>query len=141
MKFYEEFYKNLKNNINVDVFDIMYFLQSERMNRTIWCSCGGKSTAKMIIDEMKRLESKNVAIDKSYIGIPLFIRKKRGRKTGKKKEKEATDAFIEFIMPNSVNRLQKVATTDGFMVNRKRAKFFRAGTKPDFFLVKKKIYT
>ena len=70
----------------------------------------------------------------------MFIRKKRGRKTGKKKEKEAYDNFIEFILPNSVNKLQKLSLTKGFMISGKKAKFFKAGTKPDYFVVKKKVF-
>ena len=54
----------------------------------------------MIYDEIKKLEKKKIFLeDKIYVGILLFIRKIRGRKTGKK-EKEAYDSFIEFILPN-----------------------------------------
>ncbi len=141
MKYYEEFYKNMKKKISVDVFNIIYFLEPERLNRTIWCTVAkGKPNSKMIYDEIKKLEKKSVLEDETYVGIPLFIRKKRGRKTGKKKEKEAYDNFIEFILPNSVNKLQKLSLTKGFFICGKKAKFFKAGTKPDFFLVKKKVF-
>ena len=89
------------------------------------------------------IQSKNKEVyysdkDSSKLGIPLFIRKKRGRKTGFKKDNDAKDAFVEFVIPNSVSRLLKVAGTTGFMQLGIRTKIFKAGTKPDYIIVKKK---
>jgi Ran GTPase-activating protein (RanGAP) involved in mRNA processing and transport len=44
MKYYEEFYKNMKKKISVDVFNIIYFLEPDRLNRTIWCTVARRKT-------------------------------------------------------------------------------------------------
>jgi hypothetical protein len=70
----------------------------------------------------------------------LCLLEKKEEEKQEKKEKEAYDSFIEFILPNSVNKLQKLSLTKGFFICGKKAKFFKAGTKPDYFLVKKKVF-
>ena len=47
--------------------------------------------------------------------------------------------FIEFIMPNSVNRMLKLSANSQFVINGKAKKIFKAGTKPDYLVVKKKL--
>ena len=42
-------------------------------------------------------------------------------------------------MPNSVNRMLKLASTSQFSINGKNKKIFKAGTKPDYLVVKKRI--
>jgi len=59
-------------------------------------------------------------------------------KTGKKKDPQCKNIFIEFIMPNSVNRMLKLGATSKFSVNGKARKAYRAGTKPDYLVVKKR---
>jgi len=75
------------------------------------------------------------------LGIPLTIRKVRGRKVGQRKNKDPNDAFVEFILPNSVNKLLKIASTIGLRINGRRAKCFKSGSKPDYMLVKKRIHS
>ena len=52
----KNFIKIWKKKISVDIFNIIYFLEPDRLNRTIWCTCakGGKPTSKMIYDEIKK---------------------------------------------------------------------------------------
>lgn len=138
-KYYEEQFMKLKKKIKIDIFDVLYFLLPERLERTVWISCGANSNSKTIEDELKACERKCIKDDKSYLGIPLFIRKKRGRKVGMKKTAAATDCFIEFILPNSTNRMLKIASTFGFTQGGKKTRVCKAGTKPDYLLVKKRI--
>ena len=42
-------------------------------------------------------------------------------------------------MPNSVIRMLKLSATSKFNINGKSRKIFKAGTKPDFLVVKKRI--
>ena len=137
-KFYEDYLK-LGKKVKIDIFDVLYFLQPERLERTVWISCGPISSANSIEAELNRCEKIVIKEDKSHLGIPLFIRKKRGRKVGQKKTATATDCFVEFILPNSANRMLKVASTLGFNQNGKKTRVCKAGTKPDFLVVKKRV--
>ena len=138
MKSYKEFFVNGKKKIKTDVFDVLFYLEPERLERTVWISAGKDATPITIINEIIKAEKECIQNDNSHLGIPLFIRKKRGRKVGKKKNNFATDCFIEFIMPNSVNRMLKIASTTGFYQNGKKTKVCKAGTKPNYIIVKKK---
>ena len=42
-------------------------------------------------------------------------------------------------MPNSTNRMLKLGATSKFVVNGKNRKVFKAGTKPDYLVVKKRV--
>ena len=137
-KFYEDYLK-LGKKVKIDIFDVLYFLQPERLERTVWISCGPNSSANSIEAELNRCEKIVIKEDKSHLGIPLFIRKKRGRKVGQKKTATATDCFVEFILPNSANRMLKVASTLGFNQYGKKTRVCKAGTKPDFLVVKKRV--
>ena len=55
----------------------------------------------------------------------------RPKKIGQKKDNNSCDAFIEFIHPNSSNRMLKIASTNGFMVNDKKLRVYKAGTRPE----------
>ena len=140
-KYYEEQFMKLKKKIKIDIFDVLYFLLPERLERTVWVSCGANANSKSIEDELRACERKCIKDDKSHLGIPLFIRKKRGRKVGMKKTAAATDCFIEFILPNSTNRMLKIASTFGFTQGGKKTRVCKAGTKPDYLLVKKRIHS
>lgn len=83
-EYYEEFSK-MKKRIEIDIFDILYFLEKERLERTIWISAGPNIAKKDITYEIQRHEYSCIKKEESHIGIPLFIRKVRGRKTGQKK--------------------------------------------------------
>jgi hypothetical protein len=43
------------------------------------------------------------------------------------------------MMPNSVNRMLKLSATSQFRINGKPKKIFKAGTKPDYLVVKKGV--
>ena len=135
--FYEEFSK-MKKKVEIDIFDILYFLEKERLERTIWISTGPNVAKKDITYEIQRQEYSCIKKEESHIGIPLFIRKVRGRKTGRKKEEKNKNIFVEFMVPNSVNRIMKVASTKEFKLLNKKRKIFKAGTKPEYVLIKKR---
>ena len=138
VKCWEDF-KKMTKKIKIDVFDVLYFLEPDRLERTVWIPISVNSSKLCIDNEILRQEKACVKKDKSHVGIVLYLRKKRGRKTGQKKDPNDQDAFIEFIMPNSVNRMLKIGSTSNFMVDGKKRKIFKAGTKPDYLVVKKKL--
>jgi len=138
MKFWEEKFKKMEKKLKVDVFDVCAYLDQDRLDRTVWIPTGDEQKKIDIINEIERREKDCIRTDKSHVGIPLFMRKKRGRKEGRKKENKCKNIFIEFIMPNSVNRMLKLAATSKFTLAGKNRKIFKAGTKPDFLLVKKR---
>ena len=70
----------------------------------------------------------------------LSIRIIRGRRTVQKKENIGNSAFIEFIMPNSANRMLKIGNTHKFYLSGRERKVYKAGTRLYFIVVKKKIY-
>ena len=135
--FYEEFSK-MKKKVEIDIFDVLYFLEKERLERTIWISTGPNVAKKDITYEIQRQEYLCIKKEESHIGIPLFIRKVRGRKTGRKKEEKNKNIFVEFMVPNSVNRIMKVASTKEFKLLNKKRKIYKAGTKPEYVLIKKR---
>ena len=138
-KYYDQKFSKMKKKIKIDIFDVLAFMTQDRLDRTIWIPNGEEPVKSVFLNEIERCDkvcSKEVG---SHVGIPLFMRKKRGRKTGKKKESTCKNIFIEFIMPNSVNRMLKLAATSQFSINGKGRKIFKAGTKPDYLLVKKRV--
>ena len=114
-------------------------MEPDKLERSVWIPTGEEAKKLDIFNEIERCEKECIIKDNSHVGIPLFIRKKRGRKTGQKKENKCRNVFIEFIMPNSVNRMLKLAATSKFCINGKNRKIFKAGTKPDFLVVKKRV--
>ena len=158
-KLYEEKYKKMKKNITVDIFDILYNLEPERIERTVWINKGDNDKENDIYNEILKLEKyvneeeppfpttleidsekeeKDLEKKLCYLGIPIDIKKIRGRKTGKKKENIENNAFIEFIMPNSTNRMLKIGNTNQFNLCGIKRKVFKAGTRLDYFAVKKR---
>ena len=137
-KFWEEKFSKMKKKIKIDIFDVLAFMSQDKLDRTIWVPNGEEPVKSAFMTEIERCEKNCIKDDKSHVGIPLFMRKKRGRKTGRKKEKDCKNIFIEFIMPNSVNRMLKLAAISKFAINGKNKKIFKAGTKPDYLVVKKK---
>ena len=139
MKFWEDKFTKMTKKIKVDLFDVLTFMEPDRLERSVWIPTGEEAKRIDLYNEIERREKDCIIKENSHVGIPLFIRKKRGRKTGKKKENKCRNVFIEFIMPNSVNRMLKLASMYQFSINGKNRKIFKAGTKPDYLVVKKRI--
>ena len=139
MKFWEEKFTKMAKKLKVDFFDVLAFMEPDRLERSVWIPTGEEAKKADLYAEIERCEKECIKTEDSHVGIPLFIRKKRGRKTGKKKENKCRNVFIEFIMPNSVNRMLKLAATSKFAINGKNRKIFKAGTKPDYLVVKKRV--
>ena len=138
-KYWEGKFTKMKKQIKTDIFDVLAFMTPDKLDRTIWIPNIEEPKKSDFMAEIEVCERDCVKSEGSHVGIPLFMRKKRGRKTGKKKENIAKNIFIEFIMPNSANRMLKLASTSKFIINGKLKKIFKAGTKPDYLVVKKKI--
>ena len=126
---------------DIDIFEIVYWTEPERLERTVWLSPLSFGTAPaLIIGQIKAKEFELVKRENCHVGIPMFLSIKRGRKWGEKKTNNLVDCFVEFIMPNSTNRLLKIASSEGFHVNGKKVRVFKSGTKPErLFLKRKKI--
>ena len=139
MKFWEEKFTKMNKKLKIDIFDVCAFMIPERLERTIWIPTGEDPKKVDIYNEIEKCERECVKNEDSHVGIPLLIRKKRGRKTGAKKDSKCKNVFVEFIMPNSVNRMLKIAATSKFALGGKNRKVFKAGTKPDYLLVKKRV--
>ena len=139
MKFWEDKFTKMSKKLKVDLFEVLTYMEPDRLERSVWIPTGEEAKRIDLLDEIERCEKQCIKDENSHVGIPLFIRKKRGRKTGQKKENVCRNIFIEFIMPNSVNRMLKLAATSKFSINRKNRKVFKAGTKPDYLVVKKRV--
>ena len=138
-KFYKDKFNSYTKKLKLDIFQNLYYLNPERLERTVWMSAGNISE-KLIYNELLKKEKEIIKTKQSHLGIPLYIRKIRGRKVGQKKNSTPNDLFVEFIVPNSVNRMLNIAGASNFKINNKRIRCFKAGTKPDFMLVKKRIH-
>ena len=137
-KFWEEKYNKMNKNIKIDIFDILYYLEPERLQRSVWVDKKGVASLDAIYKEILNQEKNAILKDNSHIGIPLSIKTIRGRKTGQKKDSFENNAFIEFIMPNSVNRMLKLGTSKRFILNGISRNVYKAGTRLDYIVVKKK---
>jgi len=138
-KYYDEKFSKMKKKIKIDIFDVLAFMKPDKLERTVWVKNDEEPDKSAFLAEIERCDKECFREEQSHVGIPLFMRKKRGRKTGKKKNKDCKNMFIEFIMPNSVNRMLKLSSTSQFFINSKAKKIFKAGTKPDYLVVKKKV--
>jgi hypothetical protein len=128
-------------SVNIDIFEKLYYLVEERLERTVWISpLNRNDTSKMLYDAIKDAELDIITNDDSHLGIPLLIGFKRGRRIGQKKDSSLLNGFIEFIHPNSVNRLLKLAASGGTLMGRK-FRMYKAGTKPEQLIVKRKKIT
>ena len=139
MKFWEEKFTKMAKKLKVDLFDVLTYMEPDKLERSVWIPTGEEAKRIDLYAEIERCEKECVRSENSHVGMPLYIRKKRGRKTGHKKENKCRNIFVEFIMPNSVNRMLKLAATLNFSLNGKNRKIFKAGTKPDFLVVKKRV--
>ena len=137
-KFYEDKFIKMKKKLNLDIFDVLAYMTKDKLERTVWIPVGDEPDKGEILDKIEELDKDCYLYDNSKLGIPLLMRKKRGRKTGKKKDGKCKNIFIEFIMPNSVNRMLKLGQTSKFIINGKARKVYKAGTKPDYLVVKKR---
>ena len=138
MKLWEQKFTKMSKKLNVDIFEDCAFMSEEKLERTIWIETGDNPNKAEIFNEIQRCEKECIRKENSYVGIPLFIRKKRGRKTGQKKQAKCRNAFVGYIMPNSVNRMLKLGSTSKLLLGGKKRKAFKAGTKPDYLVVKKR---
>ena len=107
-------------------------------------ACIGEKGSR-IANIIKELHGEKVDVikydeDYSYVGIPLSIVKIRGRKTGKKKDNAENNAFVEFIMPNSVNRMMKLGNNDNFTLSGKSRRIYKAGSRLEYLVIKKRVY-
>jgi Ran GTPase-activating protein (RanGAP) involved in mRNA processing and transport len=137
-KFWDEKFTKMKKKLNLDIFDVLAYMTKDKLERTVWIPVGDEPDKGQIQEKIESCDRDCFIYDNSRLGIPLLMRKKRGRKTGKKKDVKCKNIFIEFIMPNSVNRMLKLGATSKFIVNGKARKVYKAGTKPDFLVVKKR---
>jgi ubiquitin-protein ligase/Ran GTPase-activating protein (RanGAP) involved in mRNA processing and transport len=131
-----------KNSLNLDLFNICYYNSPERLDRCVWISSFSGYISKRDIDiAIKEAENKIIINDGSYLGFPIDIKIFRGRTLPNNKQKKIGDhqAFVEFIDPNSVNRLLKLASTSGFILTAKKMKVYKAGSKPGLLLPKKRL--
>ena len=103
----------------------MAHLSKDKLDRTVWIQNKEIPIKSDFLKEIERLEAQSINEEESHLGIPLFMRKKRGRKTGKKKDKECKNIFIEFVMPNSVNRMLKLSATSQFRIKGKPKKYLK----------------
>ena len=142
--FNEEF-KKINKNITIDILDVLYYLEPERIQRTIWLEKDDKisyidifekiyTLEKDFIAEQTKADAKIEPKDICYVGIPLSMVKIRGRKTGKSKENSENNAFVEFICPNSVNRI--MSKSSSLNLHGPKNKVFKAGTRLKYFVVK-----
>ena len=139
MKFWEEKFTKMSKRLKLDLFDVLTYMEPDKLERTVWIPTGEEAKRIDLYNEIERCEKECVNKENSHVGIPLYIRKRRGRRAGHKKENKCRKIFVEFIMPNSVNRMLKLAATSKFKINGKNRKIFKAGTKPDFLVVKKRV--
>ena len=113
-------------------------MNQERLERSVWISPMSYGVlCNSILLGLKNCENESILIDGSKLGIPLSIRIIRPKKLGDKKDNKTCDAFIEFIHPNSANRMLKMASTSGFLVNGKKLRIYKAGTRPEKLGTKK----
>ena len=129
----------MKKKLKTDIFDVLAFMKPDKLDRTVWIANNEEPDKNAVMMEIERCEKDCTIDESSHVGIPLFMRKKRGRKTGRKKQKACKNMFVEFMMPNSVNRMLKLSATSQFRINGKPKKIFKAGTKPDYLVVKKRV--
>lgn len=124
--------------LNSDVFEILYYIQPEKIERTVWISpINYNENKNTILQAIFDAEAKSIKDLEGRLGIPKFVYIRRGRKTGHKKDCANSIAFVEFIHPNSANMMLKLASTSGFSINGKRMRIFKAGTRTEFIVVKK----
>lgn len=137
---YNKLFSENKSSLNSDIFSICYYNSSERNERCVWISNFDNSVSKKdILNNINSIELELIIEKKSHLGIPLDIKISRGRNLISGKRTVGNQAFIEFIDPNSVNRILNVAATTGFNINGKRMKVFKAGSKLEKMLNKKRI--
>jgi hypothetical protein len=127
------------NHLKLDIFEMLNFISSEKLERSVWISpLNNNVNSKLIYEALKIQEKKTIDQENSHLGIPLKITIRRGRRVGEKKSCNVVDAFVEFIHPNSTNRLLKIASQTGLMIQGKRVRVYKAGTRPDNVFLKKK---
>ena len=125
--------------VNSDLFSILYHNSPSRIDRCVWITAfdvNNKISKRNILDAIEEAEREIIYQDDSHIGIPLDIRIFKGRNI--KKKFGGLQAFVEFIDPNSVNRILKVVSTKGFIILGKKMKIFKAGSKIEKIGFKKK---
>jgi len=102
MKFWEEKFTKMNKKLKIDIFDVCAFMIPERLERTIWIPTGEDPKKVDIYNEIEKCERECIKNEDSHVGIPLLIRKKRGRKTGAKKDSKCKNVFVEFMISLSL---------------------------------------
>ena len=129
-KLWKEQYTKMDKNIKMDIFAILYYIEPERLERTIWLN----------VDEFnENIKTEDNKFFNNYLGIPLTIKKIRGRKIGHKKDKFEKNAFIEFIFPISVKAaVNKDKSIYTLYFSSKIKNIYKAGVRCEYLFVKKK---
>lgn len=134
--------KETKRSVFIDLLGPIFNNLPEKLERTVWISpveynCNKDDIYKAIT----KAEYESIEDNGYRIGIPYKIVVRKGRKTGFKKDNKCSVAFVEFIHPNSANMMLKIASK-GFFVGaskEERTRVFKAGSKPEYIVFKKKI--
>lgn len=143
-KIYENLYqKENRSKINSDIFSINYLNNPERLERCVWITTVNEYASKVsILEAFDSWEAKLIEQENSHMGVILDLKLFKGRRVISPSTKgvvEGNRLFVEFVDPNSVNRLLKIASTEGFFISNSRLKVFRAGTRKEVVLPKKKF--
>jgi hypothetical protein len=142
-KLYEILYKENSSKINSDIFKICYFNNPERLERCAWISTVNNNVSKIkILEAFEIWDHKLLKEENTHMGIVLDLKFFKGRRfitNNTKGVVEGNRIFVEFVDPNSVNRLLKIASTSGFLIDNVRVKCFKAGTKKEVIVPKKKF--
>jgi len=134
---YKDLYLDKNRIINFDIFNICYYNSPERLERCAWIpSIKKEITKQQLFYAIKEEEETVILEDNSHIGIILDIKIMRGRNVPnpRKKIKGEYQAIIEFIHPNSINRLLKIVSSRGIFGFEK---IYKIGSKPEKFLTEK----
>jgi hypothetical protein len=142
-RLYEILYKENSSKINSDIFIICHYNNPDRLERCAWISTVNINISKIkVLEAIENCERALLSQENTHMGVVLDIKFFKGRRFITKNTKgvvEGNRIFVEFVDPNSVNRLLKIASTTGFCVDSTRLKCFKAGNKKEVVIPKKKL--
>lgn len=145
-KIFENLYSannSQKSLINSDIFSICYLNKPERLERCAWITTVSKTVPKTtILQAFEKKEEELKKEENSHFGVILSMKLFKGRRYLEGDVKGVTEGnrvFVEFVDPNSVNRLLKIVSVEGFMIDGNKVKCFKAGAKKEVVLPKKKF--
>jgi hypothetical protein len=141
-KIYKTLYEEGKRSkINSDIFEICFFNSPERLERCAWITCVNFNTTKLqILSTFENMEKKLVRNEATHLGVILDMKFFQGKRyiDRSSKTKQGYRIFLEFVDPNSVNRLLKIVSQEGFVIGSEKVKIFKAGMKKEVVIPKKK---